>query len=270
MVRPPRSALLALALAVVLVACGSESVDVRVDAAGPELSPAPSTTTVPPTTSTTTVPETPYRFHGDLEPHHTKVALLTESVEVFASPGDDQPFMTQAGSTWFGANQVLTTVVDSAAVDGWAEVLLPGRPNDRTGWIKTDEMHFYVVGSRIVVNLKERTLVYYEDGEVVLEAPVAIGTPRNPTPTGTFFVTDSIRVPGPPGPFGTHALALSARSDTITEFNGGDGIIGIHGTNRPNLIGQAVSLGCIRLNNSVISRLWELVPVGTPVEIVAG
>src|SRR5690606_25337941 len=134
--------------------------------------------------------------------------------------------------------------------------------------VKTDDLHLFVVGGEILIDLDTRTLVYTFDGEEVLTTPVAIGTSRNPTPTGSFYVTDSVRVTGPPGPFGPYALALSGRSDTITEFNGGDGIIGIHGTNRPNLIGEAVSLGCIRLPNDAMTRLWEMVPVGTPVEIV--
>jgi lipoprotein-anchoring transpeptidase ErfK/SrfK len=78
-----------------------------------------------------------------------------------------------------------------------------------------------------------------------------------------------VRVARAGGPWGPAALGLSARSDTITEFNGGDGIVGIHGTNRPGSIGQAASLGCIRLPNDVILQLHELVPIGTPVEIRA-
>ncbi|HUG53354.1 MAG TPA: L,D-transpeptidase, partial [Vicinamibacteria bacterium] len=41
----------------------------------------------------------------------------------------------------------------------------------------------------------------------------------------------------------------------------------LHGTNRPETIGQAVSHGCIRLRNEDIGRLYEMVPVGTPVYI---
>jgi lipoprotein-anchoring transpeptidase ErfK/SrfK len=100
-------------------------------------------------------------------------------------------------------------------------------------------------------------------------ATVAIGTPSNPTPTGEFFVTDRVTVGNTAGPWGPAALGLSARSDTVTEFNGGDGIVGIHGTNRPGLIGQAVSLGCIRLSNDMITMLHAMVPIGTPVEVRA-
>ncbi len=103
----------------------------------------------------------------------------------------------------------------------------------------------------------------------MLETEVAVGSPQNPTPTGNYFVTDIVELADPTGPWGPFALGLSAFSDTITEFNGGDGIIGIHGTNRPASIGQPVSLGCVRVPNEVAARLADLVELGTPVEIQA-
>jgi hypothetical protein len=41
----------------------------------------------------------------------------------------------------------------------------------------------------------------------------------------------------------------------------------IHGTNRPDTIGTAVSSGCFRLVNTDVSDLYERVPVGTKVII---
>jgi lipoprotein-anchoring transpeptidase ErfK/SrfK len=48
----------------------------------------------------------------------------------------------------------------------------------------------------------------------------------------------------------------------------GDGTYGIHGTNRPKLIGTAVSYGCIRMRNSDILDLFSRVKIGTPVFVV--
>lgn len=39
----------------------------------------------------------------------------------------------------------------------------------------------------------------------------------------------------------------------------------LHGTNHPDSVGQAVSHGCVRLKNEDIARLYQMVPVGTPV-----
>jgi lipoprotein-anchoring transpeptidase ErfK/SrfK len=56
------------------------------------------------------------------------------------------------------------------------------------------------------------------------------------------------------------------RSATLTDWPAG-GFIGIHGTNRPDLVPGAVTPGCIRLRSTNILRMGRLMPVGTPVEI---
>ena len=71
------------------------------------------------------------------------------------------------------------------------------------------------------------------------------------------------------GPYGTYQVSVSGFSDVLHSFGGGNGQIALHGTNRPDLIGQAVSNGCVRMNNDDITKLAELAPSGTPVEIVA-
>ena len=49
-------------------------------------------------------------------------------------------------------------------------------------------------------------------------------------------------------------------------LNMGDGYA-LHGTNQPASIGRAVSHGCVRLRNEDIAKLYDMVPVGTPVFI---
>ena len=71
------------------------------------------------------------------------------------------------------------------------------------------------------------------------------------------------------GPYGSYAYGLSGFSNVLTSFGGGDGVIGIHGTNDPSSIGQDVSHGCIRLQNADIERLVRFLPLGTPVDILA-
>ncbi|MFQ5523754.1 MAG: L,D-transpeptidase, partial [Acidimicrobiia bacterium] len=187
-------------------------------------------------------------------------------IDVYAHRADPEPVMTLPATTILGTTTVLL-VVDAPA-DGWARVLLPVRPNGSTGWISLKDVELSTVPGRIVIELGTRTLTYYENDEARVATRVGVGTERNPTPTGTFYVTDSVTLSDANSPWGPAALGLSARSETITEYNGGDGIIGIHGTNKPSSIGGAVSLGCIRLANDVIVQLHELVPLGTPVEIV--
>jgi len=51
------------------------------------------------------------------------------------------------------------------------------------------------------------------------------------------------------------------------EINVPWGTYGIHGTNKPGLIGRYVSHGCIRMKNKDIEEIYRQVSVGTPVII---
>lgn len=206
-------------------------------------------------------------FDTDLPPHSSLVALSRVELDVYERPGDGEPLQTLDGHTILGTPTIVAVLGEIEG--GWAKVMVPGRPNGSTGYIMTDDVELFVVDGRIIIDLSERSLTYLQGAEEVLVTSVAVGNQRSPTPTGVFYVTDAVVVTDETGPWGPRALGLSARSDTITEFNGGDGIIGIHGTNNPSSIGKAVSLGCVRLPNDVIEDLFALVPVGTPVEIRA-
>ena len=63
-------------------------------------------------------------------------------------------------------------------------------------------------------------------------------------------------------------IPLSAYSEAIDRINGGEAVVAIHGTVRPDLMGEAASLGCIRLENDVVTALGRVVEPGAPVEIV--
>jgi lipoprotein-anchoring transpeptidase ErfK/SrfK len=63
------------------------------------------------------------------------------------------------------------------------------------------------------------------------------------------------------------ALATDGYSEMIDEFDNGVPVIALHGTNRPELVGQAVSNGCIRVPNEFIQQLADTVPRGAPVDI---
>ena len=224
---------------------------------------SPTTLETAPTTSTSTSPTTTV---AEPEPLTWTAAKVEGPVEVFRAPGDATPFRVLVERTILGTETVALVLGGSEA---WLEVLLPGRPNGETGWIRAIDVDRYTVQRQAVVDLTTRTLQVLENDEVIFETAVGIGSPSSPTPVGTFFVTDAVRITNPTGPWGPYAFGLSARSDTVTEFNGGDGIIGIHGTNRPNSIGEAQSLGCVRLPNDVMLELSELLSVGSPVTIKA-
>jgi len=97
---------------------------------------------------------------------------------------------------------------------------------------------------------------------------VAPGEPSSPTPTGSFYISEVLKLSDPSTAYGPFALGTSAFSNTYTSFDGGPGQVAIHGTNQPWLIGGYASHGCIRLTNSDIAALAQQVPAGTPLDIV--
>ena len=87
---------------------------------------------------------------------------------------------------------------------------------------------------------------------------------------GNFYLTELLQAsPSAPGAYGPYAYGLSAFSDVFSEFEGGPGQIGLHGTSDPSSVGASVSHGCIRLPNDTLRRLFSVALAGTPVIIVA-
>jgi len=103
----------------------------------------------------------------------------------------------------------------------------------------------------------------------------AVHARDTPTPGGLYYKTQLLRPtdaegrPFPDGPYGPFAYALSGFSEVLYNFEGGEGVIGIHGTNEPDSLGGDTSYGCIRMSNDGIAKLSGTLPVGVPVEIRA-
>ncbi len=192
------------------------------------------------------------------------VARSSTDLAVFDQPGDPAPAQVLPAKTAFGSARAL--LIDGED-GGWLRVLLPTRPNGSTGWIRRADVEVRRVDESIEVDLSARTLRLLVGGQVVVTTPVATGAADNPTPAGRFYVVDKLATGDPDDTYGPVAFGLSGHSLEAGEFAGGDGQIGVHGTNDPGSIGQAVSHGCIRLHNDVILRLADLVPLGTPVVI---
>jgi lipoprotein-anchoring transpeptidase ErfK/SrfK len=188
------------------------------------------------------------------------------AIDLHDQPVDGPAARTLPATTEFGS-PVSLLVTDDRSQPGWVQVLVPGRPTGATAWVKAEGVELRPVTTEIRIDLARRTLTFLDAGKVVLTTPVAIGSPDSPTPTGRFSVTDKLQTPNPNGAYGPFAFGLSGRSEVLTEFAGGDGQIGIHGTNDPSSIGNDVSHGCVRDPNDVIERLNELLPLGTPVVV---
>ncbi len=125
--------------------------------------------------------------------------------------------------------------------------------------------------SKLVVEQSKFRVRAYEDGKLIAEFPVAVGTAQYPTPVGTFVITEKLKNPTwippnspwakglepiPPGagnPLGTRWIGTSAPA------------IGLHGTPSAWSIGTRASHGCVRMHIKDVEKLFELVEVGQPI-----
>ena len=128
--------------------------------------------------------------------------------------------------------------------------------------LKVPKGHF-----SIVVDKSQNQLLLTEDNRFIKTYPVATGK-DNSTPAGTFKIVT--RIPNPvwykqgavvppesvENILGTRWLGISKQG------------YGIHGSVDPSAIGKQVTAGCVRMSNSDVEELFDIVPVGTEVTIV--
>ena len=124
---------------------------------------------------------------------------------------------------------------------------------------------------RLVVQRSQRRVVVYKGKKVVAKYPIAVGKPGWETPIGGFtvinkeedpifksFKTGIIIEPGPDNPLGVRWIGI---------WTDGKTQLGFHGTDQPELIGKAVSHGCIRMHNKDVIALYKYVTIGTVVQV---
>jgi hypothetical protein len=150
----------------------------------------------------------------------------------------------------------------------WYRISVPGRPNGRTGWVRAGALELRPVKKRVIIYRGVRRFEFWDGARLIRKGRVAVGKPGAETPLGLFYVTDKFNPAIDPdwAILGAYAFETSAYSK-LTDWPGG-GIVGMHGTPSPHLLGQAVSHGCIRLHNDDVTFLRNRVPVGTPVKVV--
>jgi lipoprotein-anchoring transpeptidase ErfK/SrfK len=146
----------------------------------------------------------------------------------------------------------------------WYRVSIPMRPNGTYGWIPARTVSLAPTISQIVIDRSARTIDIYRHGKHAWHGIVAVGAPGRETPLGHFYVAARF-VPYHDPFLGVFAEETSAYSK-LTEWPGG-GVVGIHGTDEPQLLGQAVSHGCVRVANTTAVALKRLAPLGTPIWI---
>ncbi len=146
----------------------------------------------------------------------------------------------------------------------WLRARLPG---GGIGWLPRRALGGYTtVTTRLVVDRRRLTATLRHDGRVVFVARVAVGRASAPTPAGRFYVRNRLERYRS-AKYGPLAFGTSALAPGVTDWPSG-GWVGIHGTDRPQLIPGRVSHGCIRMRNVDVLQLGRLMPVGTPVVVI--
>ncbi len=148
----------------------------------------------------------------------------------------------------------------------WIEIELPARPNGQKGWVPRGALEsFHTVDGYLLVDRTSLRATLFRDGRAIFTAPIGVGKASTITPPGEFYVMEKLITLNDPE-YGPYALGTSAYAPTLSEWPGG-GVVGIHGTDEPQLIPGRPSHGCVRMRNADITRLWKMIAVGTPIEI---
>lgn len=199
---------------------------------------------------------------------YTLLAELTHGVSGYRTPGGKK--VVNVPERWHGERLVLPVL---AVSKGYDDVRLPGRPNGSTTWVKASAVSAGVTPYAIVINLTTTHLQLFYKGKVVMNAPVGVGTRKDPTPTGDFFVAFYAAPPKPNPGYGPFIMVTSAHSNSITDWeDSGDAMVAIHGplgeTKVIGTKGAHISHGCIRVPVPYQVKL-SVVPIGTPIFIVS-
>src|SRR6478736_546186 len=150
----------------------------------------------------------------------------------------------------------------------WGRVVLPLKPNGRTGWIKLHGLRTVYTRTWIRASLHARRIWLMRGSRPLASFSAAIGAVTTPTPIGRFSVTDSLATGDPSGPFGGYAFGLSGHQAHLPQNWPGGDQLAIHGTDDPASIGTAASHGCLRVSPQALARLRPALHLGTPVVIM--
>ena len=167
-------------------------------------------------------------------------------------------------------------VLDARAAGGrcWLRLRLPSRPNDATAWVDRDLVRLARTPYAVVVSRAARSVTVLRDGRPVRRLRAVVGAPSTPTPRGLFAVA-SVQRNDPASFSGSWVVALTAHSQVLRRFDGGEGRVALHGRGGASLVdplGTARSHGCVRLDNSAMDWLVAVVGrdrlAGVPVRVL--
>jgi len=152
-----------------------------------------------------------------------------------------------------------------------AIALRPSRVGQLSAVLKQSPFQAMMRQAQLVIRLDSRQLEYYEGDELIKQYDIAVGQADWETPVGHFTVLDLRENPLWQHPITGEAIPTGPDNPLGSRWIGfayDDGYhIGIHGTNQEELVGQAVSHGCVRMRDGEIQELFQKIAIGTPIAV---
>ena len=233
------------------------------------------TTTTPTTTTTKTPPPTtkpkPKTVVLSNETSFTRWAYTNQIAWIYKSPSSSSRRIVR--TNWytpdgFPSLYLLLKQYTDAKGKQWLEIRVPGRPNGRIGWVSRGALGAYHLTHWLVVVDRETThMTVSDNGHKVWSAPVGVGKPSTPTPSGHFWIRERFKISSPSSGYYPYAFGTTDYS-TLTDWPGG-GVVGIHGPYYdPTGIPGRISHGCIRLEVAADAWLARHVGLGVPVHVI--
>jgi hypothetical protein len=205
-------------------------------------------------------------FPSDPEPLScSSVASTRGTTTLYKKPGGAVRIKLSSRTEW-GSPRILGVVRRRG---DWISVQAPELDNGEVAWMETRSARLDCVHWAMRANLKKRRLYVQHNGRTVRRFVIAVGRPGNSTPRGRFSVTDKLRVTDPGSPYGCCVLALSGHQTNLPPSWPGGDRLAVHATRDLTSLGQAASLGCMRVTSEQARWLIKTIPLGTPLFVRA-
>ncbi len=234
------------------------------------------TTTTGTTPTTTTTPTTKKKPPATVllsnETSFTRWAYTNEIVWIHKSDASSSRRIVR--TNWYTPDgfpelYLLLRQTTNSKGQVWVKLRIPGRPNGRVGWVPRRALsRYHLTHWLIVVNRVSAHMYVYDHGHKAWSAPVGVGKPATPTPTGHFWIREVFKISSPSSGYYPYAFGTTDYS-TLTDWPGG-GVVGIHGPYYdPSGIPGHISHGCIRLEVAADFWLARHVGLGVPVHVIS-
>lgn len=193
---------------------------------------------------------------------------LHRVVPVFAEPGGDPQVLLDRNPilnleplafplvhpTVFDEPLVLR-VVSGAPGDEWLQVQAPIRPHRQTVWIRADDVTLGHSLTRVEVDLANGMVTMFERSTELISSRAVYRRPQRPTTPHDTYVEQALAGDKLGPAYGTHILTIASYSQVLPSYGGGLPGQSLHGTDQPELVGQSISSGGIRVPNEIIDVL---------------